>query len=220
VIFAEYAIDTAVECHRLGIKTIAVTAGYITPEARGEFYEHMDAANVDLKGFTEDFYNKITLSHLQPVLDTLSFLKKETKVWFEITNLMIPGLNDAQTETSEMCQWIADNLGPDVPLHFTAFHPDYKMRDINNTPIDTLQKARDIALSKGLHYVYTGNVHDTKGSSTYCPSCKKLLIERDWFVLGEYNLQNNTCRFCGYDIAGVFEHSPGHWGAKRVQVEL
>jgi pyruvate formate lyase activating enzyme len=220
VIFAEYAIDTAIECHKLGIKTIAVTAGYITPQARGEFYEHMDAANVDLKGFTEDFYSKITLSHLQPVLDTLVYLKKETKVWFEITNLMIPGLNDAVKETSDMCQWIIDNLGPDVPLHFTAFHPDYKMRDIGPTPLDTLQKAREIALSKGLHYVYTGNVHDTTGSSTYCPSCKNLLIERDWFVLGEYNLKNNKCGFCGYPVAGVFETSPGHWGAKRVAVKL
>ncbi len=168
MIFAEYAIDTAIECHKLGIKTIAVTAGYITPQARGEFYEHMDAANVDLKGFTEDFYNKITLSHLQPVLDTLVYLKKKTKVWFEITNLMIPGLNDQKQETADMCQWIADNLGRDVPLHFTAFHPDYKMLDIEPTPMNTLQEARDIALSKGLHYVYTGNVHDTTG-------CKHLL---------------------------------------------
>jgi len=220
VIFAEYAIDTAIECHRLGIKTIAVTAGYITPQARGEFYQHMDAANVDLKGFTEDFYNKITLSHLQPVLDTLIYLKKETKVWFEITNLMIPGLNDSRSETEDMCQWIADNLGLDVPLHFTAFHPDYKMMDRPHTPLDTLQQARDIALSKGLHYVYTGNVHDSKGSSTYCPSCKKLLIERDWFVLGEYNLKNNLCGFCGHAIAGIFETTPGHWGAKRVPVRI
>ena len=220
VIFAEYAIDTAIECHKLGIRTVAVTAGYITPRARGEFYEHMDAANVDLKGFTEDFYNKVTLSHLKPVLDTLVYLKKETKVWFEITNLMIPGLNDTTQETEDMCQWIIDHLGPDVPLHFTAFHPDYKMLDIGNTPLHTLQNARDIALSKGLHYVYTGNVHDAKGSSTYCHSCKKLLIERDWFVLGEYNLKNNACGFCGDPVAGVFEASPGHWGAKRVPVKL
>jgi len=220
VIFAEYAIDTAIECHQRGIKTIAVTAGYITPRARGEFYEHMDAANVDLKGFTEDFYNKITLSHLQPVLDTLVYLKKETKVWFEITNLMIPGLNDTKSEIANMCQWIADYLGPDVPLHFTAFHPDYKMMDRAHTPVGTLQDAREIALGRGLHYVYTGNVHDPMGSSTYCPSCKKLLIERDWFVLGEYNLRDNTCRFCGQPIAGIFETSPGHWGAKRVQVQL
>jgi len=220
VIFAEYAIDTAIECHQLGIKTVAVTAGYITPQARGEFYEHMDAANVDLKGFTEDFYHKITLGNLQPVLDTLVYLKKKTKVWFEITNLMIPGLNDRPQETTDMCQWIADHLGPDVPVHFTAFHPDYKMLDIGATPMATLQAARNIALSKGLHYVYTGNVHDSQGSSTYCPSCKKLLIERDWYVLGEYNLKNNKCGFCGYQIAGVFEKSPGNWGSKRVPVVL
>lgn len=220
VIFAEYAIDTAVECHKLGVKTIAVTAGYITPQAVGEFYEHMDAANVDLKGFTEGFYSKITSGHLQPVLDTFVYLKKKTKVWFEITNLIIPGLNDKKQEISDMCQWIADHLGVDVPLHFSAFHPDYKMLDIEPTSMDALQAARDIALSKGIHYVYTGNVHDTVGSSTYCPSCKKLLIERDWFVLGEYNLRNNTCGFCGYTIAGVFEEGPGHWGGKRVPVKL
>jgi len=220
VIFAEYAIDTAIECHQLGIKTVAVTAGYISPQARGEFYEHMDAANVDLKAFTEDFYHKITSGHLQPVLDTLVYLKEKTKVWFEITNLMIHGLNDRPQETADMCQWIADHLGPDVPLHFTAFHPDYKMLDIGPTPMATLQAAREIALSKGLHYVYTGNVHDTKGSSTYCPSCKKLLIERDWYVLGEYNLKNNKCGFCGHTIAGIFETTPGHWGAKRVPVAI
>jgi len=220
VIFAEYAIDCAIECHKLGIKTVAVTAGYITPEARGEFYQHMDAANVDLKAFTEDFYNKITLSHLQPVLDTLIYLKKETKVWFEITNLMIPGLNDSKQETADMCQWIMDHLGPDVPLHFTAFHPDYKILDRPDTPIKTLHEARDIAIAKGIHYVYTGNVHDKTGSSTYCPNCKKLLIQRDWFELGEYNLENNICKFCHHEIAGVFEAAPGHWGAKRVPVYL
>jgi pyruvate formate lyase activating enzyme len=220
VIFAEYAIDTAIECHKLGVKTIAVTAGYISPQARGEFYEHMDAANVDLKGFTEAFYHKITLSHLQPVLDTLIYLKKSTKVWFEITNLMIPGLNDSINETADMCQWIMDHLGPDVPLHFTAFHPDYKMQNTPSTSARALQTAREMALSKGLHYVYTGNVHDKTGSSTYCPTCKKLLIERDWFVLGDYNLKNNACEFCGQSIAGIFEAKPGHWGAKRVAVHI
>ena len=220
VIFAEYAIDTAIACHKLGIKTIAVTAGYIAPAAREEFFMHMDAANVDLKGFTEDFYYKVTAGHLQPVLGTLVYLRTKTKVWFEITNLMIPGLNDAQSETAAMCQWIMDYLGPQVPLHFTAFHPDYKMGDIEATPMQTLQAAREIALKKGLYYVYTGNVHDKAGSSTYCPSCKKLLIERDWFVLGEYNLKDNQCGFCGYPIAGFFEKQPGCWGNKRVAVQL
>ncbi|MDE2027875.1 MAG: AmmeMemoRadiSam system radical SAM enzyme [Candidatus Omnitrophica bacterium] len=221
VIFAEYAIDTAIECRRLGIKTVAVTAGYITPEARGEFYQYIDAANVDLKGFSEDFYHKITSGHLQPVLDTLVYLKKKTGVWFEITNLMIPGANDSKQETADMCQWIADHLGPDVPLHFTAFHPDYKMMDTPRTPLETLLAAREIALSKGLHYVYTGNVHDAKGSSTWCPSCKNLLIERDWYMLGQYNLRDgNICRFCGYILPGIFEENPGQWGAKRVPVRL
>ncbi|MDE2028020.1 MAG: AmmeMemoRadiSam system radical SAM enzyme, partial [Candidatus Omnitrophica bacterium] len=221
VIFAEYAIDTAIECRRLGIKTVAVTAGYITPEAREEFYEYMDAANVDLKGFTEDFYHKIASGHLQPVLDTLVYLKKKTRVWFEITHLMIPGANDSRQETADLCQWIADHLGPDVPLHFTAFHPDYKMMDIPPTPHETLRAAREIALSKGLHYVYTGNVHDAQGSSTWCPSCKNLLIERDWYMMGQYNLcDGNRCRFCGYILPGIFEEIPGNWGAKRVPVQL
>jgi pyruvate formate lyase activating enzyme len=221
VIFAEYAMDIADACRAVGVKAVAVTAGYMTDQSRPEFYRHMDAANVDLKGFTEEFYEKITAGHLQPVLDTLVYLKKETNVWFEITNLVIPGANDSEKEFHEMSEWIMTNLGPDVPLHFTAFHPDYKMRDKPDTPFETLRKAREIALSKGLHYVYTGNVHDSGGSSTYCPNCRKLLIERDWFELGQYNLQNrNECRFCGTKIAGHFDPVPGHWGAKRVPVRL
>ena len=221
VIFAEYAIDVAQACRERGIYAVAVTAGYMTDESRPEFYKHMDAANVDLKGFTEDFYEKVTSSHLQPVLDTLVYLKKETDVWFEITNLVIPSVNDSEKEFHEMSEWIAQNLGPDVPLHFTAFHPDYRMLDKPNTPFATLRKARDIALSKGLRYIYTGNVHDSTGSSTCCPDCRKLLIERDWFELGEYNLKNkNECRFCGAKIAGHFDEKPGHWGAKRVPVRM
>ncbi|OGX05846.1 MAG: AmmeMemoRadiSam system radical SAM enzyme, partial [Omnitrophica WOR_2 bacterium GWA2_47_8] len=197
VIFAEYAMDVADTCRELGIHPVAKTAGYITDEARPEFYKHMDAANVDLKAFTEDFYKKITLSALKPVLDTLRYLKKETKVWFEVTNLVIPGENDSDKEFHEMTEWIAQNLGLDVPLHFTAFHPDFKMMGHPATPAATLTRAREIALSKGLHYVYTGNVHDAKGASTYCPNCKKLLIERDWYELGEYNLvSKNQCKFC------------------------
>jgi len=221
VIFAEYAIDIADACRAVGVKAVAVTAGYMTDESRPEFYKHMDAANVDLKGFTEEFYEKITASHLQPVLDTLVYLKKETNVWFEITNLVIPTLNDSEKEFHGMSEWIMTNLGPDVPLHFTAFHPDYKMLDKPATPFETLRKAREIALSKGLHYVYTGNVHDSTGSSTYCPNCRKRLIERNWFELGEYNLHNkNQCIFCGTNIAGHFDEVPGHWGAKRVPVRL
>ena len=221
VIFAEYAMDVADTCRELGIHPVAKTAGYITDEARPEFYKHMDAANVDLKAFTEDFYKKITLSALKPVLDTLRYLKKETKVWFEVTNLVIPGENDSDKEFHEMTEWIAQNLGLDVPLHFTAFHPDFKMMGHPATPAATLTRAREIALSKGLHYVYTGNVHDAKGASTYCPNCKKLLIERDWYELGEYNLvSKNQCKFCKTVIPGHFDTTKGNWGAKRLPVRI
>ena len=220
VIFAEYAIDIARECRRLGVKTVAVTAGYITQEARREFYEHMDAANVDLKGFTEEFYQKDCLGHLQPVLETLIFLKKETNVWFEITTLLIPGDNDSDKDLNAMSEWIMNHLGPDVPLHFTAFHPDFKMLDKPSTPPETLTRARKIALSKGLHYVYTGNVHDAAGSSTYCSHCGQILIERDWFVMGKYNLTDKKCSKCGTVCPGFFDSEPGSWGAKRVPVQL
>ena len=187
VIFAEYAIDTAMACHEVGLKTIAVTAGYMTADSRPEFYQHIDAANVDLKGFSERFYDKITSGHLQPVLDTLVYLKRETDVWLEITTLLIPGENDSESEIHAMCEWIASHLGLEVPLHFTAFHPDFKMLDKPRTPVATLKRCRQIALSKGLHYVYTGNIHDREGGTTYCAQCKKVLIERDGYQLGEYN---------------------------------
>lgn len=220
VIFAEYAIDIAQACHALGIKTVAVTAGYITDLARPEFYQHMDAANVDLKGFTEDFYHRVCFGQLQPVLDTLKYLKHETKVWFEITTLLIPGENDSDQELHAAADWIATNLGPDVPWHFTAFHPDFKMLDKPRTPAATLTRARQIALARGLHHVYTGNVHDAVGASTYCPKCQKLLIERDWHELGEWNLTGGCCRFCGERIAGVFEDRPGKWGRHIQPVRL
>ena len=221
VIFAEYAMDVAQACREAGIYTVAVTAGYMTDQSRPEFYKYMDAANVDLKGFTEEFYEKITSSHLQPVLDTLVYLKKETNVWFEITNLMIPGLNDSQKEIHEMSEWIMANLGADVPLHFTAFHPDYKMHDRPATPPETLKTARTIAMSKGLRYVYTGNIHDAEGSSTYCPGCGKRIIERDWFILGEYHVTpKGECGFCKTKIVGFFDERPGSWGAKRVGIRF
>lgn len=220
VIFAEYAMDTADACHELGIKTVAVTAGYMTDKSRPEFYQHMDAANVDLKGFTERFYEKITAGHLQPVLDTLVYLKKETAVWFEITTLLIPGENDSEEEIHAMSEWIHKNLGDDVPLHFTAFHPDFKMLDKSDTPASTLTRSRQIALSKGLRYVYTGNVHDREGGSTYCPQCKKVLIERDWYVLGQYNLRDGCCKFCGEPCAGRFDPRPGNWGARRLPISI
>lgn len=220
-VFLEYAIDTAVACHALGIKAISVTAGYICPEPRRELYQYMDAANVDLKGFTEDFYYKITGTHLNDVLDTLNYLKHETKVWFEITTLLIPGENDNPAEIDAETKWIMQNLGPDVPLHFTAFHPDYKMMDKISTPTATLNMARDIALSNGLHYVYTGNVHDHEGGSTYCQNCKKCIIARDWYNILSYDLTNDgKCKFCGTQCPGVFEGEHGTWGAKRVPIRL
>jgi len=220
VIFAEYAIDIAQACHATGIKTVAVTAGYITDLARPEFYQHMDAANVDLKGFTEDFYHRVCFGRLQPVLDTLKYLKHETNVWFEITTLLIPGENDSDRELNEAADWIAAHLGPDVPWHFTSFHPDFKLLDKPRTPAETLTRARQIALGKGLHHVYTGNVHDTVGASTYCPKCDRLLIERDWHELGEWNLKDGCCRFCGERIPGVFAERPGKWGRHVQPVRL
>jgi pyruvate formate lyase activating enzyme len=220
VIFAEYAIDAADACRELGVQTVAVTAGYITADARPEFYRHMDAANVDLKAFTEQFYHRLCFAQLQPVLETLVYLRRETNVWFEVTTLLIPGENDSDRELHRAAEWFAENLGPDVPWHFTAFHPDFKMLDKPHTPPATLTRARRIALSKGLHYVYTGNVHDTDGGSTWCPGCGKRLIERDWYVLGEWNLDANRCAFCGLEVAGRFEKAPGKWGARRMPVVL
>jgi len=221
VIFMEYAIDIADACHAAGIKSVAVTAGYMTPAPRAEFYAHMDAANVDLKAFSEDFYWKVTGSHLQPVLETLEYLKHETKVWFEITTLLIPGLNDSEKEIEAMTQWGVEHLGPDVPWHFTAFHPDWKMRDRPPTPPATLTRARSIAMKNGLRYVYTGNVHDEAGGSTYCHHCGMKLIGRDWYVITAWNLDNDgRCRQCHTPCPGVFEARPGTWGAQRMPVRL
>ncbi|VAW19479.1 COG1180: Radical SAM, Pyruvate-formate lyase-activating enzyme like [hydrothermal vent metagenome] len=220
VIFAEYAIDVARECRSIGIKTVAVTAGYISVKARKEFFSYMDAANVDLKSFSEHFYKKVTLSGLEEVLDTLKFLRKETSVWLEITNLFIPGENDSMQEIDALTKWIFKNLGNDVPLHFSAFHPDYKMMDYSATPQSTLTKARTMAMSNGLRYVYTGNVHDREGSSTYCHKCGELLIERDWYVLGKYNLNGNECAECKKSCSGVFDTSIGQWGSKRMPISL
>jgi pyruvate formate lyase activating enzyme len=220
VIFAEYAIDVAQACRERGIKTVAVTAGYITHDARPEFYRRMDAANVDLKAFTDTFYHQRCFAQLGPVLDTLKYLRHETNVWFEVTTLLIPGENDSDAELHRAAEWFAENLGPDVPWHFTAFHPDFKMLDKPHTPPPTLTRAREIARSKGLHYVYTGNVHDNDGGSTWCPGCGELLIQRDWYELGEWNLKDGRCRSCSYKIAGRFEDERGDWGARRLPVKL
>jgi len=219
VIFHEYAIDVAKACHELGIYTVAVSSGYVCEEPREEFYEVMDAANIDLKSFSEEFYHKLTGGHLQPVLDTLLYIKHETSVWLEITTLLIPGKNDLDQELHEMCEWIMQKLGPDVPLHFSAFHPDWKMQDVPPTPPATLTRAREIAMQHGLRYVYTGNVHDTQGSSSYCHACGDLLIERDWYELGHWGLDKKACcKACGASIPGLFEEKPGQWGAQRMPV--
>jgi pyruvate formate lyase activating enzyme len=221
VIFHEYAIDVARACREIGIKTVAVTAAEVCAEPRAEFYEHMDAANVDLKAFTERFYREVCGGHLEAVLETLVYLRRETDVWFEITTLLIPGENDSEAELSELSQWVAAELGPEVPVHFTAFHPDWKMLDTPSTPAATLTRARQIALDQGLHYVYTGNVHDRDGGSTYCHGCGERLIGRDWYVLSDWNLDaSGHCRSCGEVCAGHFEPSPGDWGARRLPVRL
>ncbi len=220
MIWAEYAVDTAKACHALGVKTVAVTAGYITTEARGAFFEHMDAANVDLKAFTEEFYHKITYSHLQPVLDTLAWLKAETDVWFEVTNLVIPRENDREDEIRAMCGWLLDHCGDEVPLHFSAFHPDFRMTDRPATPHETLLKAHAIARAAGLKHVYTGNVNDLEHQSTYCPHCGRRVIERNWYEFGAYTIQGNQCGHCGGVIAGRFDTAPGTWGRKRLPVDI
>ncbi len=221
VIFAEYAMDTADACHARGIKTVAVTAGYIHEQARRDFFSKIDAANIDLKAFTDEFYYKLTGAHLQPVLDTLIYLKKETDVWFEITTLLIPGKNDSSEEISAMCQWIKKELGADVPLHFSAFHPDHKMADVPSTPTPTLVRARDIALKEGLHYVYTGNVHNKDGDTTYCPHCQALLIERDWYQINQYRLtKEGHCPDCDTAIAGKFDETAGNFGRNRIPIAI
>jgi pyruvate formate lyase activating enzyme len=221
IIFHEYAIDVAQACHEVGVKTVAVTAGYVCEEPRGEFYRHMDAANVDLKAFTEGFYWQLAKGHLQPVLDTLVYLKHETDVWFELTTLLIPGQNDSESEIEEMTAWVLEHLGPDVPLHFTAFHPDWKMLDVPPTPPATLTRAREIALRNGVRYAYTGNVHDLEGGSTVCHVCGQTLIGRDWYVLSTWHLTDDgCCANCGEPCAGVFDGPPGTWGARRQPVRI
>jgi pyruvate formate lyase activating enzyme len=221
VIFAEYALDTADACHALGVKTVAVTAGYIHAEPRREFFAKMDAANVDLKAFTEEFYFKLTGAHLQPVLDTLKYLVHETDCWTEITTLLIPTRNDSDAELRAMCTWIARELGPQVPLHFTAFHPDYKLDDLPPTPSTTLTRARRIALEEGLKYVYTGNVHDSEGGTTFCPRCEAALIVRDWHRILRYELTpDGRCPHCATAIAGRFEQFNGDFGARRIPLRM
>jgi len=224
VIFLEYAVDTAAACREQYIKNVAVTAGYITAAAREELFRYMDAVNVDLKAFSERFYWKICGGHLEPVLDTLIYLKQETSAWLELTTLLIPGENDSDAEIDAMTQWIAANLGSEVPLHLTAFHPDWKMMDTPRTPRKTLTRCRDIALGNGLHYVYTGNVSDPGGQSSYCPGCGTKIIGRSGYELSAWGIEtnsgHNTCSTCSHPIAGVFEPHPGTWGAMRQPVSI
>jgi len=221
VIFHEYAIDVARACRDKGIKSVAVTAGYVCPEPRKEFYRYMDAANVDLKAFSEDFYHKITGSHLAPVLETLEYIRHETDVWLELTTLLIPGKNDSEQEIDEMTRWVVEKLGADVPMHFSAFHPDWKMLDVPPTPKASLVRAREIAMSNGVRYAFTGNVHNEDGDSTFCHQCGEKLIGRDWYELTDWKLTAaGKCPSCGTACAGVFDARPGNWGSRRQPVRL
>ncbi len=221
VIFHEYAIDTAQACRELGIKSVAVSAGYVCDAPRAEFYQWMDATNIDLKAFSERFYHTVCGGHLQPVLETINYIKHETSVWLELTTLIIPGENDSEAELEAMTQWLVENIGPDVPLHFSAFHPDWKMMDKPHTSKASLQLARKIALKNGIRYAYVGNVHDKSASSTYCHSCGEIVIGRDWYQLSDWNLDTlGRCKSCGEACAGVFEAQPGNWGAKRKPVAM
>jgi pyruvate formate lyase activating enzyme len=221
VIFLEYAVDVAQACRARGIKTVAVSAGYICAQPRVEFFRHMDAANIDLKGFTEGFYKNLCSGKLAAVLETLEYLKCATEVWFEITTLLIPGENDSPAEIEGLSRWVIERLGADVPLHFTAFHPDWKMRDTLATPPETLRTARRIAGEIGLRYVFTGNIHDPPGQTTYCHGCKAPLIGRDWYELGTWNLTaDGRCGACGTPCAGVFEKNAGRWGRRRQPVAV
>lgn len=219
VVFLEYAVDTARACRERGIQNVAVTAGYIHPEARKEFFLNMDAANIDLKAFSDDFYHKLCAGHLAPVLDTLRYLKHETDVWLEITTLLIPGKNDQDDEVRALSDWVAAHLGVDVPLHFTAFHPDWKMADTEPTPQATLSRARNIAKASGLHYVYTGNTHDRHGGTTRCPGCGSRVVVRDWYEIVEHRISpEGRCIMCDSVIPGHYDEFDDCFGARRIPV--
>jgi pyruvate formate lyase activating enzyme len=221
VVFHEYAVDVAQACRERGIRTVAVTAGYVCDGPRREFYRHIDAANVDLKSFSDEFYRKLTGGHLQPVLDTLVYLRRETEVWLEVTTLVIPGANDSDEEIDRLTRWIVDRLGPAVPIHFTAFHPDWRLRDIPSTPPSTLSRARDIASRNGVRYAYTGNVVDLSGGSTRCHGCGRCVIGRRGYAISGWQLtEEGVCTRCGTPCAGVFEGPPGTWGARFAPVRI
>lgn len=216
-VWAEYAIAIARACHQRNIKTVAVSNGYIQEQARSELYEHIDAANIDLKAFSDRFYRQLCDGKLSPVLNTLEALAK-THVWLELTTLLIPQHNDNPSEIAAMCDWIGEHLGPDVPLHFSAFHPDYKLLELPTTPIDTLNTARELALERGLHHVYTGNVLDTQSQSSYCHHCQAPVIERAWYQLEAFHLEASQCAACHRDFPGHFDPAPGNWGNRRLPI--
>ena len=221
VIFAEYAMDVADACHALDVKTVAVTAGYMHAAPRAEFYAKMDAANIDLKGFTERFYADLCAARLADVLDTLAYVKSETACWLEITTLLIPGENDSDAEVRALARWVRAELGPDVPLHFTAFHPDFKMTGKSATPAATIKHARHIAQEEGLHYVYTGNIHDAEGGSTWCPGCAAPLVRRDWYHVSDYRISDaRRCVACGTHVAGRFGVFERPFGRRRIPVVI
>jgi pyruvate formate lyase activating enzyme len=221
VIFMEYAMDVADACHERNIRTVAVSAGYMHEAARREFYSKIDAANIDLKAFAEDYYFKLTSSHLQPVLDTLCYIKHETDTWLEITTLLIPGKNDSDEELAALSEWVVRELGPDVPIHFSAFHPAHRMMDVPPTPPATLVRARDIAMQAGIHFAYTGNIHDRDGDTTFCTKCRSPVIERDWYEISRHSIaQGGYCSHCGSSIPGRFESTIEHFGRKRIPVKI
>jgi pyruvate formate lyase activating enzyme len=220
-IFMEYALDVAAAAHARGVQSVAVTAGYMCPQPRAEFFAAMDAANIDLKGFSQDFYRKVCGAELDAVLETLEYVHRETRVWLEVTTLLIPGHNDSDAELEAMAAWYAEHLGPEVPWHFSAFHPDWKMRDVPRTPLATLQRARRIARAHGLRYVYTGNVRDLEGGATLCHACQAPLIARDGYTITDWNLTPaGDCPRCGTRCAGHFAAAPGQWGSRRAVVRL
>jgi pyruvate formate lyase activating enzyme len=221
VVFHEYAIDVAAACRERGLRTVAVTAGYVCPGPRAEFYRHMDAANVDLKAMSEDFYRQVCAGHLEPVLHTLRYLRHETSVWLEVTNLLIPGRNDSELEIGALTDFMVRELGPEVPLHFTAFHPAWRMLDTPPTPSSTVRRARRIALRRGLRYVYTGNIHDPDGQATLCHACGSTVIGRDGYEITGWDLDaSGRCRACGTPLPGALEPAPGRWGSRRVPVRM
>ena len=221
VVFHEYAVDVAAACRDVGVRTVAVTAGYVCEGPRAEFYRWMDAANVDLKGFSDSFYRKLAAGNLGPVLDTLRYIRHETDTWLEITTLLIPGENDSEQEIEALTRWVFDELGPDVPLHFTAFHPDWRMRHVPPTPPATLLRARETARENGIRFAYTGNVVDPTGQTTYCSGCGSVLVGRDGYAISCWRLSEDArCTMCGTECAGVFEDRPGDWGPRRQPVSI